>query len=597
MELSASWHVAVLKAIGDGIITTDPHGTITWMNPRAEKFCGYGLDQARGRPLAEFFSIIDTETREKHFNLVNPVVKGQEPLSSHDLTLIAKDGVEYQIAFSAAPVLSPKGEVLGVVFVIRDITWEYEQRRQLAISQRRFQGLYQRSLNAIAVHEIVCDQEGNAIDFRLASTNAAFERTTGLAKERVIGSLYSDLMRGQSKYSLNKFLEAAQSGKSLDFQEYFPALDRHFSIRVFSPRPDLLVTVFSDITEAKKLEMRLREQAFRDSLTGLYNRRFFEEELERLSADKAYYPLSLIMGDVNGLKIVNDSLGHQQGDQVLRTLADILHKVSRPGDVVARWGGDEFVMLLPNTTEDTSQAMARDIDAKIAASKHEGPIPSTGLGCATIEEFPGDVSRLLKEAEDRMYSHKLTNADSSRNALVASLQRTLSEKSYETEEHARNLEKLARQLGERVGLNAAELNTLALIALLHDIGKVAVPERILEKPGPLSPEEWEIMKRHCESGYRIIVSSPDLIEVAEGILSHHERWDGSGYPRGLKGEKIPLSARIISLVDAYDAMTSDRPYRAALTRKEALAEIRACSGSQFDPVLAGEFLAVLSDLN
>ncbi len=202
---------------------------------------------------------------------------------------------------------------------------------------------------------------------------------------------------------------------------------------------------------------------------------------------------------------------------------------------MARWGGgDEFVLLLPNTAEDASQALAQAIDGgEIKTIKPDGPVPSTGLGCATAVDFPADLSRLLKEAEDHMYSHKLINADSSRNALVASLQRTLSERSYETEEHARNLEQLARQLGGRLGLNAAQLNTLALIALLHDIGKVAVPEHILEKPGPLRPEEWKIMKRHCKSGYRIVISSPDLIDVAEGgILSHHERWDGSGYPRG-----------------------------------------------------------------
>ncbi|HHV02577.1 MAG TPA: HD-GYP domain-containing protein, partial [Bacteroidales bacterium] len=233
----------------------------------------------------------------------------------------------------------------------------------------------------------------------------------------------------------------------------------------------------------------------------------------------------------------------------------------------------------------------------IKTNKPDGPVPSTGLGCATAVDFPADLSRLLKEAEDHMYSHKLINADSSRNALVASLQRTLSERSYETEEHARNLEQLARQLGGRLGLNAAQLNTLALIALLHDIGKVAVPEHILEKPGPLRPEEWKIMKRHCKSGYRIVISSPDLIDVAEGILSHHERWDGSGYPRGLAGEEIPLLARIISLVDAYDAMTSDRPYRAAMTHAEALAEIKACSGTQFDPLLAQEFLGMLCPVN
>lgn len=597
MGLRASWHAAVLRAIGEGIVTTDTQGIITWMNPQAERFGACRPKQAKGRPLADVFPMVHVRTREQLPDFVGRVVREGKPLVFEDTILIGQDGTEYEIAVSAAPILGSEGDVLGVVLVFRDLTEEYEQRRQLAISRRRFQGLYHGSLNGIATHNIVYGEEGSAVDFRFVSVNAAFERMTGLAKEQVLGRLYSHLLHGQSQYSLHKFQEAVRSGSSLDFQEYYAALDKYFSIRVFSPRADLLVAVFSEITAAKKLEMRLREQAFRDSLTGLYNRRFFEEELARLGADQSRYPLSLIMGDVNGLKIINDSLGHQQGDRVLQTLADILQKISRPGDVVARWGGDEFVLLLPNTAEDASQALAQAIDGEIKTIKPDGPVPSTGLGCATAVDFPADLSRLLKEAEDHMYSHKLINADSSRNALVASLQRTLSERSYETEEHARNLEQLARQLGGRLGLNAAQLNTLALIALLHDIGKVAVPEHILEKPGPLRPEEWKIMKRHCKSGYRIVISSPDLIDVAEGILSHHERWDGSGYPRGLAGEEIPLLARIISLVDAYDAMTSDRPYRAAMTHAEALAEIKACSGTQFDPLLAREFLGMLCPVN
>lgn len=597
MGLWASWHAAVLRAIGEGIVTTDTQGIITWMNPQAERFGACRPKQAKGRPLADVFPMVHVRTREQLPDFVGRVVREEKPLVFEDTILIGQDGTEYEIAVSAAPILGSEGDVLGVVLVFRDLTEEYEQRRQLEISRRRFQGLYHGSLNGIAVHNIVYGEEGSAVDFRFVSVNAAFERMTGLAKEQVLGRLYSHMLHGQSQYSLHKFREAVRSGSSLDFQEYYAALDKYFSIRVFSPRADLLVAVFSEITAAKKLEMRLREQAFRDSLTGLYNRRFFEEELARLGADQSRYPLSLIMGDVNGLKIINDSLGHQQGDRVLQTLADILQKISRPGDVVARWGGDEFVLLLPNTAEDASQALAQAIDGEIKTIKPDGPVPSTGLGCATAVDFPADLSRLLKEAEDHMYSHKLINADSSRNALVASLQRTLSERSYETEEHARNLEQLARQLGGRLGLNAAQLNTLALIALLHDIGKVAVPEHILEKPGPLRPEEWKIMKRHCKSGYRIVISSPDLIDVAEGILSHHERWDGSGYPRGLAGEEIPLLARIISLVDAYDAMTSDRPYRAAMTHAEALAEIKACSGTQFDPLLAQEFLGMLCPVN
>lgn len=592
VKSSLPWHAAVLESIGDGIMVTDTTGAITWMNRKAELLCGRQLEQARGLPAAEVFQILDAETRKQHPDPVRQVLTDAQATEFSEAVILLGNGEEYFIVGNAAPMPSPEGQSLGVVLVFRDITREYKQQRLLEINEKRFRNLFDRSLNAIAVHEIVYQRE-EPVDFRFVTVNRAFQHITGLTYEHVKNQLVSEVMPGES--SLTKFRKAALTGASFDFEDYYEELGKHFFIRVYRPRQGLFVTVFSDITEFKTLEIKLRGLAFKDSLTGLHNRRYFEEQLERYSAEETYYPLSVIMGDVNGLKIINDSLGHQAGDRILQTVAEILQDVCRPGDVVARWGGDEFVMLLPNTTERESQAISLAIDTAIKTSKQGGPVPSTGLGCATQENFPAQTALLLKEAEDHMYRHKLMNAESSRNAIVSSLQKTLSEKSYETEEHARNLERLARQLGKKVGLNDAQLNTLTLIALLHDIGKVAVPEQILEKPGPLNTEEWEIMRRHCESGYRIVVSSPELIEVAEGILSHHERWDGSGYPRGLSGEEIPFLARIISLADAYEAMTSDRPYRAAMSQCDALAEIKACSGSQFDPNLAGVFLTMMGD--
>jgi len=179
--------------------------------------------------------------------------------------------------------------------------------------------------------------------------------------------------------------------------------------------------------------------------------------------------------------------------------------------------------------------------------------------------------------------------------LVLSLQQALAEKSHETEEHARNLQRLAVNLAQRVGLSDGEVVTTSLVALLHDIGKLAVSETILDKPGPLTEEEWQVMRRHSEIGHRIVSSSPDLLDVAAGVLHHHERWDGTGYPCGVKGEDIPVAARIVALADAFDAMTSDRPYRAALSTGEARDEIARQAGSQFDPQLAREFLAMLEE--
>ena len=192
-----------------------------------------------------------------------------------------------------------------------------------------------------------------------------------------------------------------------------------------------------------------------------------------------------------------------------------------------------------------------------------------------------------------MYQRKLSSSQSRRSALVLSLQQALVEKSHETEEHARNLQKLAVSLAKKIGLSDGEVVTTSLVALLHDIGKIAISETILNKPAPLTEEEWQVMKGHCAIGYRVVSSSPDLLDVAEGVLYHHERWDGQGYPHGLSGAAIPVAARIVALADAFDAMTTDRPYRKALSRIDAMDEIAQRAGSQFDPVLAREFLLLL----
>jgi len=280
---------------------------------------------------------------------------------------------------------------------------------------------------------------------------------------------------------------------------------------------------------------------------------------------------------------------------VLQGVAEVLRKISGPADVVARWSGDEFVLLLPNTTTKEVQAICTEIEAKGLQPLVMGLKPSIGLGYATKSSLGQKDSDLIKTAENRMYRHKMNNAQSSRSALVLSLQRALAEKSYETEEHARHMQKLSVSLAKRLNLTESQVNTISLVALLHDIGKVSIPEDILNKPGPLNAAEWKIMKQHCESGYRILISCPELREVAEGVLAHHERWDGTGYPQGLRGAEIPIIARIVSLADAYDAMISQRPYRSPMTPKEALAEIKTYSGTQFDPNLAAEFIAMMEE--
>jgi len=217
------------------------------------------------------------------------------------------------------------------------------------------------------------------------------------------------------------------------------------------------------------------------------------------------------------------------------------------------------------------------------------------LGTATKNSIEEDIYQVLKKADNNMYQNKLSESKSTKNKIVKSLLSTLEVKSNETKEHAIRMTRLATTFGKRLGLSNYELNRLALLSTLHDIGKTTIPEEILKKPGKLTKKEWEIIKKHPESGYRIANSSQEFSLVSEAIYAHHEQWSGKGYPRQIAGEEIPYLARIIAIIDAYDVMTNERSYKKAISKNQALVEIRNCSGSQFDPILATKFIEMMKN--
>lgn len=341
-------------------------------------------------------------------------------------------------------------------------------------------------------------------------------------------------------------------------------------------------------------EAQLKYQSMHDHLTGLYNRAYFENVVEKHRNGNTY-PISFITADMDGLKLINDTMGHKTGDKLLKDCALTLKSPLREQDILARIGGDEFAIILFNTSEEQANNTVSTLCSAVEQFNRSHPhLPiSVSLGVATSLGPEDSLDETFKVADSRMYKDKLYRSASARGQIVNALLAALSERDYVAEGHADRLTDLCKKVGGEIGLPSTQISDLILLAKVHDLGKVGIPDHILFKPGKLTESEWEIMRQHPEKGFRIAQSSPDLASVARLILHHHESWDGTGYPQNLKGDEIPVECRILAIVDAYDAMTNERPYSRAKTKEEALAEIKRCAGGQFDPHLTEIFFKIV----
>jgi diguanylate cyclase (GGDEF)-like protein/putative nucleotidyltransferase with HDIG domain len=342
--------------------------------------------------------------------------------------------------------------------------------------------------------------------------------------------------------------------------------------------------------------VRTSLQALTDPLTGLGNRRKLVVDLQKsLPAADESTPILLTLFDLDGFKNYNDSFGHPAGDALLSRLGKNLQTAMRErGGDAYRMGGDEFCIATP-IGEDGQGPIIADASAALS-ERGEGFAIGSSYGAVLLPQEASDVGIALRLADQRLYAQKNSGRRSAGRQSADVLLQALQERSPELRDHLVDVAKLAAEVGRRLGMSGEELDQLKQAAQLHDVGKMAIPDAILRKPGPLDREEWEFIRGHTVVGERIVSAAPSLAQVSRIVRSSHERYNGSGYPDGLHGEEIPLPSRIIAVADAYDAMIGPRPYRLGMSREDTATELRRCAGAQFDPVVVDFFLSVVDEL-
>lgn len=588
LQEMAEKYRAIIHASPVAVITLDVFFKVKSWSPVTEKLLGWPEKEVRDKEVFRFLE----DSRRTVLESCKKVLSGKM-IDQKELSFFRKDESRIYVNLSMAPLRNYMGEIEGLVLVAFDITERKRAEKALKDSEKKYRDI----LSAMEEGYYEVDLEGNFVFF-----NDSFCEILGYTPEELKKNNYKSLYQDHHKIQ-QAFKRVYQTGKPTKAADWKVKTNQgkelilESSISLRHDEEDNVLGfrgVVRDITERKKAEERIRYLSFHDALTGLLNRAYLEEELKRLDTERQL-PVSVIMADLNGLKLVNDTYGHEMGDELLKSAAYVLQKSCRKEDIIARWGGDEFVVLLPGVDADGVQNICKRLN-KISNSAYVQDIPvSMAAGVAVKDKAGKLIGEILKEAEDDMYRQKLVESRSNRNAVLEALLKTLEEKSFETKEHVRRMQEIAFIIGEKLGLSDSEMSRLNVLISLHDIGKINIPEEILTKKEPLAPGEWEIMKRHPETGYRITRATEEFAHVAEDILSHHEWWDGSGYPRGLKGKEIPVLARITAIADSYEVMSNGRPYKNPLSTREIISEFKRCSGTQFDPELVEIFLSIMEE--
>jgi len=571
--------VTFLDASEDKIIIKDEAFRYLVVNKAASEFFGKEKSELRGRSDYDFLSdVVSGQTRvtDKEVLRKNTLIRSEERVG---------DKV-YETRKFPVPLADGK---IGVGAFIRDITEIAARETELKTMIIRTKAMFANHDAMIMALEI---DTGKIIE-----VNPATERFFGYTLAEFQQMMVHDINimgREESEKLRHLAAERIQSKLTSRYRLKSGAVSLLESYSCPVPYEDRMVlfSIMFDVTQREEGAKQIHYLAYHDYLTGIYNRRFFDESFNSMASTGEFYPLGVIMGDMNGLKLFNDTFGHAQGDAAIIELVERMKQCIPPDVQLARIGGDEFAMILTQTNESEIRSYLDHLEQKLDSlcNHPEGTAISISFGYGLQRKQDDSLDALLKEAEAFMYNRKYYSNRSSRSSAVHVILETLFTKSEREKIHSDRVSQISEAIAKCMKLDKDTTDKIRVAGLLHDIGKIGIEESILNKPDKLDNKEWEIMKLHSAKGAKILGNTIEFHDIADWVLAHHERYEGNGYPKKLQAKQIPLAARIIAVADSYDAMTHERPYRKAMTTEEAILELKRCSGSQLDPEIVQLFI-------
>lgn len=560
------------------------------VNDRAIEIYGYTKEEFRSLEIGELNTLSQPEILEKI-----ELAKSNES-SLFNFQHIKKNGEIFDVEVSTGPITLENKEYL--YSSITDVT-------EKKLSQRMFKDADERlrlTLLSVAEGIIVTDEYArisliNDKAKQLVGTNDTVLRKLVYEEYRIYSNhneksfeqIYSDCIKKNQTFKSDytySLLNNKNEPLFIDFT--LSPVEDEYGINHGA------ILVIRDVTIEKKRQEEMRFISQHDFLTKLYNRYNFEQEFKRINVERQH-PISLIIGDVNALKLVNDAFGHLEGDKLLQEIANIFRKAVRSEDIVARWGGDEFAVLLPQTSADDAQKVLDRINDLTEKSFYKTITPSIAIGISTKLSVDKSIKDTLTDAEEAMYNNKAEHGPRFRRNLVEHLTTILNKKIDGHNVHTTSIEALINQYAKFYGLPKQELDDLLLYAKYHDIGRVTLQDELINKRSNYTDTELLKIQGHPEIGSRLVATIPEMQHLAIPILHHHEWFNGKGYPNSLRGEDIHHHARLFAVIDAYESMTGKRSYRSSKTHTEAIKELQKFSNKQFDPQFVEKFIKMIKE--